>query len=332
MLLAAGSRPERCFRSPRVASLPPLPRQSVPVNNRGSLEAFFRPLRFAGLAVVVCPLISLMQNQVAVFETKHRVKAACLSSQTKEAERKYVEAQLDHGCPELRLLYVTPEQLSRNFKLIGDLHKLCSVGKLVLLAIDEAHCVLEWGARGLPGPSLSCSAQNGKTSRATAERLARTHTIGASADRPRLSQGLLRPRGRPREDPEGLGPPADHRSHGHGDAEGPHRHLQEPEAGEPEARLRGIQPPQHLVLGARARRVYRAPPAMHPPSRRGSFPRRNRSRLTWLCLCWVVADPKHRLCTSTSSARSLCGSSRSWCVPCCIAQPTMQGAGFHTTY
>lgn len=103
----------------------------------------------AGLSLVVCPLVSLMANQVDVLKTKHGVVAACLSSKTLAAEKRFVTDQLAAGCPLLRVLYVTPEQLVSNKGLVDTLRKLGQTGRLALMAIDEAHCVLQWGARCL---------------------------------------------------------------------------------------------------------------------------------------------------------------------------------------
>lgn len=105
-----------------------------------------------------------MQNQIAVFRDKHGVRAMSLSSNSTAAERTEVDNQLVHRVPNLRLLYVTPEQLSANDKLIERLQSLLAVGKLVLMAIDEAHCVLQWGAK--PNAEKQNNPRAGASSRA----------------------------------------------------------------------------------------------------------------------------------------------------------------------
>lgn len=90
-----------------------------------------------GLTVVVSPLISLMKDQVDQL-LANGVSAACLNSTQSR------EQQLDvmNGCRrgDIRLLYVAPERLMMD-SLIDQL----SQWKLALLAVDEAHCISQWG-------------------------------------------------------------------------------------------------------------------------------------------------------------------------------------------
>ncbi len=90
-----------------------------------------------GVGVVISPLIALMQDQVNALR-QLGVAAACLhSGQTAEVQRQ-VEADLLAG--RLDLLYVAPERL-----LHGRTLAMLSRVRLALLAIDEAHCVVQWG-------------------------------------------------------------------------------------------------------------------------------------------------------------------------------------------
>ena len=90
-----------------------------------------------GLTIVVSPLVALMQDQVAAL-TKRGVPAATLNSSLELAAQSATLAELALG--RLRLLYVSPERLPR---LLDD-GALAGVS-VARLAVDEAHCIVEWG-------------------------------------------------------------------------------------------------------------------------------------------------------------------------------------------
>jgi ATP-dependent DNA helicase RecQ len=94
-------------------------------------------LEFPELTVVVSPLIALMKDQID-FLTRKGVAAARLDSSLEEREYRRVMDDLTRG--RLKLLYVSPERLS-NERFQQTLRRL----KLALLAVDEAHCISEWG-------------------------------------------------------------------------------------------------------------------------------------------------------------------------------------------
>jgi ATP-dependent DNA helicase RecQ len=97
------------------------------------LPALLRP----GVALVVSPLISLMKDQVDALRA-HGIAAAMFNSNLEPAEARQVLAQLHGG--ELDLLYVAPERMMKP----SFLDSLVSV-EVALIAIDEAHCVSQWG-------------------------------------------------------------------------------------------------------------------------------------------------------------------------------------------
>ncbi len=94
-----------------------------------------------GVTVVVSPLIALMHDQVGALE-EVGVHAAFLNSSQSSDEAQAVERELISG--RLVLLYVAPERLTTP-RLLGMLHSLQERGRLALFAIDEAHCVSQWG-------------------------------------------------------------------------------------------------------------------------------------------------------------------------------------------
>ncbi|WP_374547296.1 DNA helicase RecQ [Rhodoblastus sp.] len=90
-----------------------------------------------GLTLVISPLIALMRDQVGQLQALG-LGAAALNSQTSEDEARAIWRAI--RADELKLLFVSPERLA-----MTGLTEALSRGKIARVAVDEAHCICEWG-------------------------------------------------------------------------------------------------------------------------------------------------------------------------------------------
>src|SRR5262252_2790362 len=159
-----------------------------------------------GTGVVISPLIALMQDQVDALRNLG-VRAGFLNSTQDYGARRLVEDAFVAG--ELDLLYVAPERLCGEPTL-----RLLERGRLSLLAIDEAHCVSQWGHDFRPDylglavlrdrwPKVPLAALTATATKATraeiAARLGLTEArhFVASFDRPNIQYRIV-----PKNDPK----------------------------------------------------------------------------------------------------------------------------------
>ncbi|MFN4355370.1 DNA helicase RecQ [Parvibaculum sp.] len=155
----------------------------------------------AGVGIVVSPLIALMRDQVEALR-QSGVKAAALHSALVPEEARLVREDLAAG--ELDLLYVTPERLAS-----GGFTEFLSRQSISLFAIDEAHCVSQWGhdfrpeymqlaalKEGFPGvPRLALTATADPQTRDDLIhrlQLDDARVFSASFDRPNISYTIAR--------------------------------------------------------------------------------------------------------------------------------------------
>ncbi|GMR31496.1 hypothetical protein PMAYCL1PPCAC_01691 [Pristionchus mayeri] len=118
VIMSTGSGKSLCYQLPAVAS--------------------------GGFALIVSPLLSLVEDQLHQLK-KLGVYAAALNQATEKEEAKTIDTAILDAKSPLKLLYVTPEKLAKSKRLMNKLEKAADTGRLKLMAVDEVHCCSQWG-------------------------------------------------------------------------------------------------------------------------------------------------------------------------------------------
>lgn len=109
----------------------------MPTGGGKSLCYQIPALYFEGQTLVISPLIALMQDQVNALKKK-KIPAAFINSSLRKSEREKNLKDFENG--KIKILYVTPERFRKE-----EFIEALSNCKIDLLAVDEAHCISEWG-------------------------------------------------------------------------------------------------------------------------------------------------------------------------------------------
>ncbi|XP_028914131.1 ATP-dependent DNA helicase Q1 isoform X1 [Ornithorhynchus anatinus] len=97
-----------------------------------------------GFTLVICPLISLMEDQLMTLE-RLGISAASLNASSSKEEVRRIHAEMARETSALKLLYVTPEKIARSKAFLARLEKAYEAGTLARIAVDEVHCCSQWG-------------------------------------------------------------------------------------------------------------------------------------------------------------------------------------------
>ncbi|KAF1970345.1 hypothetical protein BU23DRAFT_538037 [Bimuria novae-zelandiae CBS 107.79] len=100
-----------------------------------------------GVTIVVSPLLSLMEDQVAACRDRFGMQAFLINGESTAEEKRLIMNGLSNPEPQdfIQVLYVTPEMLSKNQRMVDTLQRLHQRNRLARIVIDEAHCVSQWG-------------------------------------------------------------------------------------------------------------------------------------------------------------------------------------------
>lgn len=97
-----------------------------------------------GLTLIVSPLVSLMEDQLLAVKNLG-IESRALNASTSREELNSVHMEMTQRGGMLKLLYVTPEKLSKSKRFMSKLEKAYESGLLSRIVIDEVHCASQWG-------------------------------------------------------------------------------------------------------------------------------------------------------------------------------------------
>lgn len=177
---------------------------SVPTAGGKSFCYILPALMTSGLVLVVSPLIALMRDQLTQLR-RLAIPAATLDSMQNPDEKREVMSQLSRG--ELDLLFVSPERLA-----LPSFREFLAGLSVALIAVDEAHCVNQWGhdfrpeylrlgtylRQISPGPKMALTATASRHDRLAicqALGLNQPVTVGTEETRNNLRLWIFRPKG-----------------------------------------------------------------------------------------------------------------------------------------
>uniref|UniRef100_A0A2K5UW84 ATP-dependent DNA helicase n=1 Tax=Macaca fascicularis TaxID=9541 RepID=A0A2K5UW84_MACFA len=96
-----------------------------------------------GFTLVICPLISLMEDQLMVL--KQLGISATMLNASSSKHVKWVHAEMVNKNSELKLIYVTPEKIAKSKMFMSRLEKAYEARRFTRIAVDEVHCCSQWG-------------------------------------------------------------------------------------------------------------------------------------------------------------------------------------------
>ncbi|KAM9293530.1 ATP-dependent DNA helicase Q1 isoform 2-T5 [Morus bassanus] len=97
-----------------------------------------------GFTLVICPLISLMEDQLMILE-QLGISATLLNASSSKEHVKWVHTEMLNRNSQLKLIYVTPEKIAKSKMFMSKLEKAYQAGCLARIAVDEVHCCSQWG-------------------------------------------------------------------------------------------------------------------------------------------------------------------------------------------